>query len=150
MALLVTAWIGFARHLVGTDDGAISLIWLGTLGAIQLIVALIALSVPATRGVVISGRAVAWLWFSYAWGTVLGLFLPDPSSAGTAVVTVLFGDHWQGAESAISNPAAIIMIVSAVFSAVFAILDSRPGGPRRTDAEDHVQGSGFYPLLGDH
>lgn len=144
----VAAWVGFSRHLVGTD-GSHVLIYLLTLVPVLLIAGIMALAVPLRRKQVISARASAWFFFALGWGLVLGLFLPDEAAGPTAVVSVLFGEGWQGAESAVSNPAAVIMVFSMSMAAVFAWLDSRPGGPVRTHDEDHAQGTGYYPVLGE-
>lgn len=146
--LAVAAWIGFSRHLVGTD-GSHALIYLLTLVPVLLIAGIMALAVPVRRRSVISARAASWFCFALGWGVVLGLFLPDDAAGPTAVVSVLMGEAWQGAESAVSNPAAVIMVFSMSMAAVFAWLDSRPGGPVRTQDEDHAQGTGFYPVLGE-
>lgn len=148
LLLAVAVWIGFSRHLVGTD-GTHALIYLLTLVPVLLIGGVIALAVPLRRRSVISTRAAAWFFFALGWGVVLGLFLPDEAAGPTAVVSVLWGEGWQGAESAVSNPAAVIMVFSMSMAAVFAWLDSRPGGPVRTQDEDHAQGTGYYPVLGE-
>lgn len=152
---VLAAWIILPRIIIGTT---VPIAWFMT---IVLPIGLIAigcvtLGVPVARGFVPTRRSVAWLWFAFFNAVIVGLFLPDdtvfsPSThdQATSLVAVLFGSGWEGSGSAIANPAAIIMIVSGMIGAVFSVLDSREGGPIRTEDEDHFQGQGFFGILGE-
>lgn len=153
--VVLAGWILLPRLLIGTT---VPIAWVIT---ILLPIALLAiggvtLGVPAVRGKVVSRRAVAWLWLAFLGAFIVGLFLPDNTifsapnhDEATALIAVLFGSGWEGAGSAIANPAAIIMLVAGIIGAVFALLDSRDGGPIRTDDEDHFQGHGYFAILGE-
>lgn len=150
---LLAAWILVPRLIIGT-----SIAWVLTilLPIILLALGCVTLGVPASRDQSPSRRAVAWLWFSFLNAFVVGLFFPDDTifsatshEQATALVAVLFGPGWEGAGSAIANPAAILMTISGVIATVFAALDSREGGPVRTEDEDHFQGHGYFAILGE-
>lgn len=150
---LLAAWILVPRLIIGT-----SIAWVLTilLPIILLALGCVTLGVPASRDLSPSRRAVAWLWFSFLNAFVVGLFFPDDTifsatshEQATALVAVLFGPGWEGAGSAIANPAAILMTISGVIATVFAALDSREGGPVRTEDEDHFQGHGYFAILGE-
>ncbi len=152
---VLAAWILIPRLVIGTT---VPIAWVVTLALPVLLIAIgcVTLGVPAAREVVPSKRCVAWLWFAFFWAFIVGWFLPDStifSSGGpdqaTALVAVLFGPGWEGAGSAIANPAAILMTVSGIIGAVFSALDSRQGGPIRTEDEDHLQGHGYFAILGE-
>ncbi|MDN6151985.1 MAG: hypothetical protein L0I91_11305, partial [Yaniella sp.] len=152
---LLAAWILVPRLIIGTAV-PIALALTILLPIILLAIGCTALGVPISRGQSPSGRAVAWLWFSFLNAFVVGLFFPDDTifsatshEQATALIAVLFGPGWEGAGSAIANPAAIIMIISGIIAAAFAVLDSREGGPIRTDDEDHFQGHGYFAILGE-
>lgn len=151
----VPAWIMIVRFSLGVDSVGVFLT-ATILPLALLFLGLVALGIPKMRGFFASGRTVAWLWIAWAMGFILGLFMPDNTllkhgseQETTALVSTIFGPGMEGAASAISNPLAIVMIFSAILAAVFAMLDSRAGGPIRTEDEDHLQGTGFYPLLDD-
>lgn len=149
------AWILLPRLIIGTTvTGAMIITGIVTL--IPIVIGCVTLGVPAARKKPPSKRAVAWLWIAFACAFIVGLFLPDDTifsasnhDQATALVAVLFGTGWEGAGSAIANPAAIIMTVTGVIAAVFAVLDSRAGGPVRTEDEDHLQGYGPFAILGE-
>lgn len=150
---LLAAWILVPRLIIGT-----SIAWVLTilLPIILLALGSVTLGVPASRGQSPSRRAVGWLWFSFLNAFVVGLFFPDDTifsatshEQATALVAVLFGPGWEGAGSAIANPAAILMTISGVIATVFAALDSRESGPVRTEDEDHFQGHGYFAILGE-
>lgn len=151
----LAAWILVPRLVIGTT---VPVAWIMTIVLPILLIVLgsITLGLPTLREQVPSKRAVGWLWLSFLFAAIVGLFLPDNTifSAGnhdnaTALVAVLFGAHWEGAGSAIANPAAILMGVSGALASIFSALDSRPGGPIRTDDEDHLQGYGHFAILGE-
>ncbi|NWN87129.1 MAG: hypothetical protein HLX51_01080 [Micrococcaceae bacterium] len=152
---LLAAWIVLPRVIIGNT---VLVAWVMTilLPLILIAVGLIILGVPAARGLTPTKRSVAGLWIALFNAFIVGLFLPDGTifSAGshdhaTSLVAVLFGSGWEGAGSAIANPAAIIMSVSGIIGAVFSVLDSRQGGPIRTEDEDHFQGQGYFGILGE-
>lgn len=152
---LLAAWILVPRLVIGTT---VPIAWVVTITLPVILIAIgcVTLGVPASRGMVPTKRSVAWLWFAFFWAVIVGLFLPDSTifSAGapdqaTALVAVLFGPGWEGAGSAIANPAAILMTISGIIGAVFSLLDSREGGPIRTEDEDDFQGQGYFTILGD-
>lgn len=152
---LLSAWILVPRLIIGTAV-PIALALTILLPIILLAIGCATLGVPISRGQIPSGRAVAWLWFSFLNAFVVGLFFPDDTifsatshEQATALIAVLFGPGWEGAGSAIANPAAIIMIISGIIASAFAVLDSREGGPIRTDDEDHFQGHGYFAILGE-
>lgn len=147
-AFVVPLWIATSRLLVGTA-GWHTWIYALTLAPLLLVLAMMTLAVPARRGFTTSGRACAWLWIAFGFGAALGFVLPDAGEGATAVISVWFGEGFEGTAVAASNTAAIVMGFSAVFATVFAFLDSRTGGPIRTTDEDEAQGSGYYPLLGE-
>src|SRR5690625_3145184 len=148
-------WILLPRLLIGTEFAgawAITII----LSVVIILIGCATLSIPTVRKKVPSKRAVVWLWFTFFWALIVGFFLPDNTifsatnyDEATALVAVLFGTGWEAAGSAIANPAAILMTISGVIGAVFAGLDSREGGPIRTEDEDHLQGSGPFAILGE-
>jgi len=149
------AWILLPRLIIGTSvTGAMIVTGIFTL--VPIVIGCITLGVPAARKKVPSKRAVGWLWFAFSGAFIVGLFLPDNTifsainqEQATALVAVLFGVGWEGAGSAIANPAAIIMTVSGGIASVFSVLDSRAGGPIRTEDEDHLQGYGPFAILGE-
>lgn len=148
-------WILLPRLVIGTNYGGVFAVTV-ILAAAMIAIGSITLGVPAARKKTPSQRAVAWLWIAFVGAFIAGLFMPDSSIfiatdyvEPTALVAVLFGDGWEAAGSAIANPAAIIMIVAGGIGAVFSVLDSREGGPIRTEDEDHLQGSGPFAVLGE-
>ena len=152
---VLAAWILVPRLVIGTT---VPIAWVVTIALPLILIAIgcVTLGVPASRGMVPTKRSVAWLWFAFFWAVIVGLFLPDSTifSAGsqdqaTALIAVVFGSGWEGAGSAIANPAAILMTISGVIGAVFSLLDSRDGGPIRTEDEDHFQGHGYFTILGE-
>lgn len=152
---ILAAWIFVPRLIIGTTvPGA----WVMTilLPIIVIAIGCVALGFPAARGLTPTKRVVGWLWFSFFSAFIVGFFLPDdtifsatPHEQSTALVAVLFGAGWEGAGSAIANPAAIIMIISGILAAIFSVLDSREGGPIRTEDEDDFQGHGYFAILGE-
>lgn len=152
---LLAAWILVPRLVIGTEV-PIALVLTILLPFVLLAIGCSALGIPTWRGQVPSKRTVVWLWFSFLNACIVGLFFPDNTifsatshEQATALVAVLFGAGWEGAGSAIANPAAIIMIISGIIAAVFATLDSREGGPIRTEDEDEFQGHGYFAILGE-
>lgn len=152
---VLAAWMVIPRLLIGTT-ATISWVMIVLLPIVLIGVGCVTLGVPTSRGLVPTKRSVGWLWFSFLGAFIVGLFLPDGTifSAGahnqaTALVAVLFGTGWEGAGPAIANPAAIIMTISGIIAAVFSVLDSREGGPIRTEDEDHFQGQGYFGILGE-
>lgn len=153
---VLALWIVIPRLVIGTSVfGALVITIL--LSLILLAIGGVTLGVPAARKRVPTKRSVAMLWFALFWAFIVGFFLPDDTifsvtahDQATALVAVLFGTAWEGAGSAIANPAAILMTISGVIGAVFSVLDSREGGPIRTEDEDHLQGTGFFTVLEDH
>ena len=152
---LLAAWILVPRLMIGTT---VPIAWVVTVSLPLVLMAIggVTLGVPALRNMIPTKRSVAWLWFAFFWAFIVGLFLPDSTifSAGspdhaTALVAVLFGPGWEGAGSAIANPAAILMTISGIIGAVFSLLDSREGGPIRTEDEDAFQGQGYFTILGE-
>lgn len=152
---VLAAWIVLPRLIIGT---AVPVAWVMTILLPVTLVAIgcVTLGVPAARGLVPTKRSVAWLWLALFSAVIVGLFLPDDTifsgsthDQATALVAVLFGSGWEGAGSAIANPAAIIMVIAGIIGAVFSLLDSRAGGPIRTEDEDHFQGQGYFAILGD-
>lgn len=144
--IMVVAWVGLSRVLIGTA-GALSVIYALTLVPVLAILGILTLTVPHLRGTRVPSRSLGWLGISLGCGLVLGFFLPDAPGSTSSVVGVMFGEAMAGAASAISNPMAVIMVFCAVMACVMAFLDSRPAGPRRTTDEDRYQGTGFFPLL---
>lgn len=149
------AWILLPRLIIGTTE-PIALVITILLPVLLIALGTVTLGVPMSRGMVPTKRSVAWLWFAFFWALIVGLFLPDSTifshsshTHATALVAVLFGSGWEGAGSAIANPAAILMIVSGIIGAVFSLLDARAGGPIRTEDEDHLQGHGYFAILGE-
>lgn len=149
------AWILLPRLIIGTT---VPITWVVTIGLAVLLIAIgcVTLGLPVARGLVPTRRSVAWLWFAFFWAFIVGLFLPDSnifSAANpdqvSAFVAVLFGPGWEAAGSAIANPAAILMTISGIIGAVFSVLDSREGGPIRTEDEDPFQGKGYFTILGE-
>lgn len=149
------AWILLPRLIIGTTvAGAMAVTVILTV--VILAIGCVTLGVPAARKKTPSKRAVAWLWIAFSGAFVVGLFLPDDTifsainhDQATALVAVWFGAGWEAAGSAIANPAAIIMTITGIIGAVFSVLDSRPGGPVRTEDEDHLQGHGPFAILGE-
>lgn len=152
---LFAAWILLPRLIIGTTVTAAMVVTV-ILTVVILAIGGATLGVPTARKKTPSKRAVAWLWIAFSGALIVGLFLPDDTifsatnhDQATALVAVLFGAGWEGAGSAIANPAAIIMTIAGVIGAVFSALDSRPGGPIRTEDEDHFQGHGPFAILGE-
>lgn len=152
---LLAAWILIPRLVIGTEV-PIAMAMTVFLPIVVVAIGTSALGIPTSRGQSPSKRTVVWLWFSFLNAFIVGLFFPDDTifsasshEQATALVAVLFGSAWESAGSAIANPAAIIMIISGIIAAVFASLDSREGGPIRTDDEDHFQGHGYFGILGE-
>ncbi|MFD6813972.1 hypothetical protein [Enteractinococcus coprophilus] len=152
---ILAAWILVPRLIIGTT---VPIAWVVTITLPLILIAIgcVTLGVPASRGMIPTRRSVAWLWFAFFWAFVVGMFLPDSTifslgtpDQATALVAVLFGPGWEGAGSAIANPAAILMTISGSIGAVFSLLDSREGGPIRTEDEDHLQGQGYFTILGE-
>lgn len=152
---VLAAWIVLPRLIIGTT---VPITWTITILLPVLLIAIgsVTLGLPASRGLMPTKRSVGWLWFAFLSAFIVGLFLPDSTifSAGshdqtTAFIAVLLGPGWEGAGSAIANPAAILMVISGIIAAVFSILDSREGGPIRTEDEDHLQGQGYFSILGE-
>ena len=152
---VLAGWILIPRLVIGTT---VPITWVVTIALPLILIAIgcVTLGVPAVRGVVPTKRSVGWLWFAFFWAFIVGLFLPDSTifSAGspdqaTALIAVVLGSGWEGAGSAIANPAAILMTISGIIGAVFSLLDSREGGPIRTEDEDHLQGYGHFGILGE-
>lgn len=152
---LFAAWILLPRMIIGTTS-PIALVITILLPVMLIAIGCVTLGVPTARGKTPSKRSVAWLWIAFFWALIVGFFLPDNtifSATGydqaTALVAVLFGVGWEAAGSAIANPAAVLMTVCGVIGAVFSVLDSREGGPIRTEDEDHLQGHGHFGILGE-
>ncbi|HEY4535973.1 MAG TPA: hypothetical protein VIG71_08390 [Enteractinococcus sp.] len=154
-SLVLAAWILIPRLVIGTT---VPIAWVVTITLPILLISIggVTLGFPTSRGMTPTKRSVAWLWFAFFWAFIVGLFLPDSTifSAGspdqaTALIAVLLGSGWEGAGSAIANPAAILMTISGIIGAVFSVLDSRDGGPIRTEDEDHLQGHGYFAILGE-
>lgn len=152
---VLAAWIAAPRLLLGTSS-TITWVMVILLPLLLIGVGCVILGVPRFRGYTPTKRSVAWLWFSFLGASIVGLFLPDGTifsssthDQATALVAVLFGSGWEGAGSAIANPAAIIMSIAGIIGAVFSVLDSRADGPIRTEDEDHFQGHGYFAILGD-
>src|SRR5699024_914599 len=148
-------WIILPRLITGTSvpiTWAISIL----LPVLLLVIGCVTLGLPASRGVKPTKRSVVWLWCAVLTGFIVGVFLPDNTivyagshGQATAFIAVLLGPGWEGAGSAIANPAAILMVISGIIGAVFSVLDSRKGGPIRTEDEDHLQGHGYFSILGE-
>lgn len=152
---VLAAWILVPRLVIGTTV-PIALVMTILLPVVLVAIGCVTLGVPVSRGFSPSKRAIAWLWIAFFSAFIVGLFFPDDTifsatshEQATALVAVLFGPGWEGAGSAIANPAAILMTVSGGIGAVFAVLDSREGGPIRTEDEDHFQGHGYFAILGE-
>lgn len=152
---VLAAWILIPRLVIGTT---VPIAWVVTIVLPLILIAIgcVTLGVPAARNMVPTKRSIAWLWFAFFWAFIVGLFLPDSTifSAGspdqaTALIAVVLGPGWEGAGSAIANPAAILMTISGIIGAVFSLLDSRASGPIRTEDEDHLQGHGYFAILGE-
>lgn len=152
---VLAGWIVLPRLIIGITVPAT---WAISILLPVLLIAngCVTLGLPASRGLMPTKRSVGWLWFAFFSAFIVGLFLPDSTifSAGshgqtTAFIAVLLGPGWEGAGSAIANPAAILMVISGIIGAVFSVLDSREGGPIRTEDEDHLQGQGYFTILGD-
>lgn len=151
----LAAWMLVPRLVIGTT---MPTAWVITilLPLILITVGCLTLGVPPSRGMVPTKRSVGWLWFAFFSALIVGFFIPDETifsssshEQATALVAVLFGVGWEGAGSAIANPAAIIMTISGAIGAVFSVLDSRASGPIRTEDEDHMQGHGHFAILGE-
>lgn len=152
---VLAAWILLPRLIIGTT---VPVAWVITIVLPLVLIAIgcVTLGVPASRGLTPTKRSVAWLWFAFFSAFIVGLFLPDDTifsasshEQATALVSILLGPGWEGAGSAIANPAAIIMTISGITGAIFSLLDSRDGGPIRTEDEDHLQGHGYFGILGE-
>ena len=149
------AWILLPRIIIGTSV-PVALVISILLPVVLISIGCVTLGIPAARGKAPSRRSVAWLWIAFSGALIVGAFLPDDTilsatnhDQATALVAVLFGAGWEGAGSAIANPAAIIMTITGVIGAVCSVLDSRKGGPIRTEDEDHFQGHGHFAILGE-
>src|SRR5699024_10168717 len=112
---VLAAWMLLPRLIIGTS---VPIAWVMTLlfPLILIGIGCVTLGVPAARGRIPTKRAVAWLWLAFFSAFIVGLFLPDDTifsasshEQATAFVSVLFGSGWEGAGSAIANPAAILM-----------------------------------------
>src|SRR5699024_9381520 len=147
---VLAAWIVLPRRIMGRT---VPITWTITILLRVLLIAVgsVTLGLPASRRLMTTKRSVGWVWCAFLSAFIVGLFVPDSTifSAGshdqtTAFIAVLLGPGWEGAGSAIANPAAILMVISGIIAAVFSILDSREGGPIRTEDEDHLQGQGYF------
>lgn len=154
-SFVLAAWILIPRLVIGTT---MPIAWVISIALplILIVIGCVTLGLPAARGMIPTKRSVAWLWFAFFSAFIVGLFMPDDTifsasnhDQATALVAVLFGVGWEGAGSAIANPAAILMIISGAIGAVSSVLDSRETGPVRTEDEDHMQGHGYFPILGE-
>lgn len=145
-AVLVPLWIAAGRFLTGTAGG-LAVVYALTLAPVLLVLSVVALAVPAARPARRpSVRAVVALGIAWLCGLGLGLTLPDTGEGASSVLEAWAGSEMSGVAAALSNPFAIIMVLTAIIGCVLAVRDSRPGGPARVTDEDDRQGTGHFPV----
>ena len=127
-AVTVPLWVAGGRFLTGTA-GDLAVVYALTLAPVLLVLSVVALG-------------IAWLC-----GVGLGLTLPDTGAGASSVLEACAGPEMSGVAAALSNPFAILMVLTAIIGCVLAVRDSRPGGPSRVTDEDDQQGTGFFPVL---
>ncbi len=146
-AVAVPLWIAAGRFLTGTA-GDLAFVWALTLAPVLLVLSVVALAVPSRRPARRpSVRSMVALGMSWVCGVGLGLTLSDTGAGASSVLEAWAGPEMTGVAAALSNPFAILMVLTAIIGCVLAVRDSRPGGPSRVTDEDERQGTGFFPVL---
>lgn len=146
-AVTVPLWVAGGRFLTGTA-GDLAVVYALTLAPVLLVLSVVALAVPARRPARRpSVRSMVALGIAWLCGVGLGLTLPDTGAGASSVLEACAGPEMSGVAAALSNPFAILMVLTAIIGCVLAVRDSRPGGPSRVTDEDDQQGTGFFPVL---